>query len=301
MGVLKTPNPIKWFGGKNYLAAKIVALMPRHRHYVEPYAGGLSVLLARDPNDKSLWLSESSDQGGVSEVVSDVNGDLTGFWSVLQNRALFPEFHRLVQMTPVSRVEWEHSGTILGGASDGPFTEATGLTDERLATLVVRAAAFFVRCRQSRAGQFKGFTSLTRNRTRRGVNGNVSEWLSAVDGLPAVHARLQPVVIESIPAVKLIHREDAPGTLFYLDPPYLHETRASKDVYAFEMSEMDHRELLATITHKKRQGKFMLSGYRSDLYDQFLGGWTRHDFELPNNAAGGKTKRRMTESLWVNW
>lgn len=30
-------QPIKFHGGKHYLASKIVALMPPHIHYVEPY------------------------------------------------------------------------------------------------------------------------------------------------------------------------------------------------------------------------------------------------------------------------
>jgi hypothetical protein len=29
--------------------------------------------------------------------------------------------------------------------------------------------------------------------------------------------------------------------------------------------------------------------------------WTRHDFDLPNNAAGGDKKRRMVESVWTNY
>lgn len=32
-----------------------------------------------------------------------------------------------------------------------------------------------------------------------------------------------------------------------------------------------------------------------------LNSWTRHTFELPNNAAGGETRRRMTEVLWCNF
>jgi DNA adenine methylase len=75
------------------------------------------------------------------------------------------------------------------------------------------------------------------------MNGNVSEWLSAVDGLADVHARLRRVLVENMPALQLIPRADTPETLFYCDPPYLHQTRASTDAYAHEMTEADHREL----------------------------------------------------------
>ena len=76
------------------------------------------------------------------------------------------------------------------------------------------------------------------------MSDNASAWLSAVDGLADVHARLRRVVVENLPALEVIRREDGPGTLFYCDPPYLHETRATVDAYAFEMTEADHRELL---------------------------------------------------------
>ena len=44
-GSNRLAQPLKWWGGKHYLAKKIIELMPRHLHYVEPYAGGLAVLL----------------------------------------------------------------------------------------------------------------------------------------------------------------------------------------------------------------------------------------------------------------
>ena len=131
------------------------------------------------------------------------------------------------------------------------------------------------------------------------MNGNVSEWLSAIEGLPEVHSRLSRVLIENMPALELIRREDTPGTLFYCDPPYLHETRTARDAYSHEMSEEEHRQLLATLLECK--GKVMLSGYSSALYESALGKWRRHTFELPNNAAGGEKKRRMTEVLWCNF
>jgi DNA adenine methylase len=123
----------------------------------------------------------------------------------------------------------------------------------------------------------------------------------AVDGLAAVSERLRPVVIEDMDALTLIKREDSPTTLQYLDPPYLHDTRASKDLYAFEMTREEHVELLSLLTDPSLKGKFMLSGYRNDLYDGALIGWTRHEFDLPNHQAGGDEKRRMIECVWCNF
>ncbi len=118
-------------------------------------------------------------------------------------------------------------------------------------------------------------------------------WLSAVS------ARLRRVVILNQDALEVIRRQDGERTLFYLDPPYLHETRAATDTYKHEMSEDDHRALLAVI--KQCQGKVMLSGYPNALYDAELSGWRRQDFAIDNKAAGGETKRKMTEVVWMNF
>src|SRR5215211_4183993 len=99
--------PLKWHGGKSYLARRIVALMPRHLHYVEPFAGGLAVLLARDPADPRLWAGDTGNTRGVSEVVNDLDGRLTNFWRVLRDAELFPRFHRAVSLAPLSRPEWQ--------------------------------------------------------------------------------------------------------------------------------------------------------------------------------------------------
>jgi DNA adenine methylase len=254
--------------------------MPRHLHYVEPYAGGLAVLLARDPDEDRLWMPGHK---GVSEVANDINGRLTNFWRVIRQAETFEQFRRTAEAIPFSRTEWER-------AHAHPHDGIESVAD---------AVAFFVDCRQSRSGLMKGFTPITRARTRRRMNGNVSEWLGAVDGLGEVHARLRRVLIENVPAVDLIQREDAEGTLFYCDPPYLHETRTARDAYAFEMTEADHRELLNTLRQCK--GKVMLSGYPSRLYDDTLDGWNRYTFDLPNNAAPGSAKDRETEVLWCNY
>lgn len=271
--------PLKWHGGKYYLASRIVALMPRHLHYVEPFFGGGAVLLARDPDDETLWLPPHR---GVSEVANDINGRLVNFWRVLRDERQFAEFMRKVEATPFARDEW-----------------AAAHAHEYGSDPIADALAFFVDCRQSRSGLMKSFTAITRNRIRRGMNGSTSEWLGTIEGLPEVHQRLSKVVVENMKSLALIRREDTPTTLFYCDPPYLHETRTATEAYAHEMTEADHRELLDVL--KECKGKVMLSGYGSTLYDTALTGWNRHEFELPNNAASGDTKRRMIEVVWCNF
>jgi DNA adenine methylase len=268
----KLTQPLKTPGGKAFLAKRIIDLFPPHTHFCEPFFGGGAVLLNKDPE-------------GISEVVNDIDGGLTNFWRVLQDKHMFEEFSRIVEAMPLSRAEWNQSHYSIYQIS-----------------LVNRAVNFFVNARQSRAGDQKAFTSLTRTRTRRGMNGNVSEWLGAVEGLAAVHARLKRVVIENLPALKVIRREDTPGTLIYADPPYLHETRASKNLYRHEMTKEDHEEMLMALT--KVKGMVVLSGYPSDLYREILeewAGWRFVDFDIANHQSGGSSKRIMTERCWLNY
>lgn len=281
----KLVPPLKWHGGKHYLAKQIIELMPPRckkpnapdaddpgwLHYVEPYFGGGAVLLANDPE-------------GISEVANDIHGELTNFWRTLQNVDTYHNFKRIVEAIPFSQVEFEQS------QKDKVFGDDCDI-----------AVSFFVRCRQSLSGRMGSFAGITRNRTRSGMNEQVSAWLNVIEGLPSVHARLKRVLVLNRSATKVIEKEDGPRTLFYLDPPYLHETRATTGEYEHEMTETDHATLLSVLA--TLQGRFLLSGYRSWLYDHRaeLNGWKRHDFELPNNAAGGKEKRRMVESVWCNF
>jgi DNA adenine methylase len=102
-------------------------------------------------------------------------------------------------------------------------------------------------------------------------------------------------------ALDVIRQQDGPDTLFYLDPPYLlrdagvgRRLRARDD----DGTSTPSYSALAGI-----KGKFLLSGYRSELYDDAARRceWNRLDFDLPNHAAGGAEKRRMTECVWCNY
>lgn len=263
-------SPLKWHGGKQMMLSKLLPLVPKHTHYVEPFAGGLAMLLALDPE-------------GRSEVANDLNCQLTDFWDVLRSESNFRRFKYLCEATPFSEVVYQESVYVL----------------EQSADIVERAWAFFVNVRMSMSGRQTSFTPLTKRRTRRGMNEQASSWLSAVEGLSEVHARLRRVVITRRNALDLIEDEDTEHTFFYLDPPYLPETRTAPEVYEHEMSEAEHDLLLDRILTCK--GKVMISGYENPLYDIRLGGWTKRFWDVANHSGSGETKQRRKECVWLNY
>ena len=86
-----------------------------------------------------------------------------------------------------------------------------------------------------------------------------------------------------------------PETFVYLDPPYLMETRSSKrEIYAYEMSDDDHRRLLDII--RDLRCRVAISGYWSGMYNEALADWRPSTFQTMTR--GGTP---ATEYLWMNY
>src|ERR1022692_4461034 len=63
-------GPLAYIGGKNRLAAKIIALLPEHTTYVEPFAGGAQVFFHKRPSEV--------------EVLNDLDGEIVNLLRVCQ-------------------------------------------------------------------------------------------------------------------------------------------------------------------------------------------------------------------------
>ena len=102
--------------------------------------------------------------------------------------------------------------------------------------------------------------------------------------------------------MKIIDQQDGERTLFYCDPPYLHGTRNSVGEYGnHEMTNSQHEELLRLLG--KICGKFLLSGYHSELYDDSAAqhGWRSIERAIDNKASSAQKKEIKTEVLWANF
>jgi DNA adenine methylase len=256
-------SPVPYFGSKQRIAPWIVSLLPDHDHYVEPFAGGLSVLLAK--------------RQSPMETVNDLDGELMTFWRVLRDQPT--ELIRACALTPHSRAElaatWEP-------------------TDDDLEL----ARRIWCRLAQGRSGTLRN-TGWRHYIDPAGSATSMPGYLEAyVDRLAAAAERLHRVSLESLPALDLITKYGKqPRVLLYVDPPYLGTTRGWGNNYRCEMkTELEHRELAAALADCK--AAVVLSGYDSPLYLELYDGWHRH--EQPTMTGNATTDKGRTEVLWSN-
>lgn len=262
-----TRPPFAYFGGKQRIAARIAALLPPHRHYVEPFAGSLAVLLARDP--------------APFETVNDLDGALVTFWRVCRERS--HELLRECELTPHGRAELDD-------------TEPLAVPGDDLET----ARRVWVRISQSRGQSTARETVGWRQFLDPATRISMPDYLAAYTArIPAAAARLRHVSLENRPALDVVaDYGQHPAVLLYCDPPYLGSQRG-KEGHARYGAEMhtpaDHEELADALN--LCAAAVVVSGYPSPLYDRIYAGWSRA--ELPGSRGHGKA-RATTEVLWSN-
>jgi DNA adenine methylase len=261
--------PFGWYGGKFSHLAWLLPLLPKCHHYCEPFAGSGAVLLNRPPSP--------------IETYNDLDGEVVNFFRVLRE-----EKDKLVEaigLTPFSREE---------------FALACKL-DSKLPALE-RARRFYVRARQVRTGLAQtaslGRWANCKKTSRAGMSGVISRWLGAIEDLPLIAERLLRVQIENRPAIDVIRLYDSPDTLFYCDPPYVHDTRGDAKAYGYEMTNQEHEELARVLNTVR--GMVAVSNYQCDLMDELYPPpkWRKTVCKARTNHA---TKGIRIEVLWTNY
>lgn len=264
---------LRWHGGKWRLAPWIIGHFPPHRIYVEPFGGAGSVLL-RKPRS-------------YGEVYNDLDDEVVDLFKVLRDPAQATRLLELLRLTPFARSEFR--------AAYDHCEDAV----ERSRRLVIRSYMGFGSNAHASAAKGHRSTGFRSNSNRSGTT-PAQDWANYPDALVAIIQRLEGVVIESRDAAELMPQHDGPDTLFYVDPPYLPETRARSNkydlrwrMYRHEMDRAGHASLLEQL--KTLRGMVVISGYPDPLYDDLLALWRRVEIEAFADGA-----RRRTEVLWLN-
>lgn len=256
-----------WYGGKFSHLNWLLPLLPKSNHYCEVFGGSMAVLLNRDPCP--------------IETYNDIDSQLVNFFRVLREKQ--PELERVLSLTPYSREEYNNS--LHHGPDDSD---------------IEKARKFFIKCRMTFGGMAqsasKGRFSTIVKDSRNGMSCVVSRWFNSIPGLEQISKRILRVQVENLSGLELLKKYDSKDTFFYLDPPYVHESRKDKKVYLAEMTNQDHENLAMAL--KKINGKFAISGYKSNLYDKLYKDYLRID---ANEKIAYSSKEKRQELLWCNY
>lgn len=259
---------VRYHGGKWRLAPWIIQHIPAHRVYVEPYGGGGSVLLRKDRS--------------YAEIYNDCGDEIVNLFRVARDDGKL--LREKLYLTPFARAEFAES------------YEPTEDRIEQARRTVVRAFMGF----GSNAHNAK--TGFRANSNRSGTT-PAKDWENYPAALDAIIDRLRGVVIEHRDAVAVMQAHDSADCVHYVDPPYVHETRAGArgkggrtgpaHPYVNELPDKQH-ELLGEACMSMR-GAVIVSGYRCPLYDDIYRHWTRVDI-----AAMADGARPRVESIWLS-
>lgn len=262
-------SPIKYFGGKGMMFNKIIDYFPQregYNTYIEPFGGSYSIGLKKDPVE--------------IEIYNDMEQNVYSLYKVLSDPDMFRVFKERCDLALYSedlRSEFKESLK----RNDLPMIE--------------RAFCFFYVNRTSHNG-VGGFSRNTY--IRRGMSKSISDFLSSIDRLDALHDRLSRVIVCNTDGMELIRKYNAPNVFIYCDPPYEQSTRTSTR-YAVDMDRNGHIDFLNAVIESK--SKILISGYDCELYDKLNeNGFTKVSFDVKTIDGNFKPKTK-TEYLYYNY
>jgi len=267
---------LKYPGGKSYLADSIVYHLPpgHYTRYVEPFLGGGAVLLAYGTRP------------GVQRIGSDMYNGLITLWRFVSRQG------ELIWGCDENNRPYR---TFLDAVQELKYNQKTFEVWRKMAPTCEFEDAIrtLVMHRFSRGGDGRSFA--WSERLRGGKPGDVNAWENFVAALPGIAASVRDVTFEVRDVLDSIAQYDAPDTLWYMDPPYVHETRVSTALYTHEMTDAQHEALVARL--RTLRGGCVVSGYRHPLYDSLH--WPSVSYNVPCNQAQTAIKSRREEVLWI--
>lgn len=253
---------LRWPGSKWKLANKIIKIMPKHEIYIEPYFGSGAIFF------KKMLCNNT--------ILNDLDNNVVNLFKVIRNNP--EELALLVEFTPYSREEYLNSDI---SEDDNDIEKARKFL---VRSNMARGATQYYRSGWRNAGLKESL--INNSRVTR-------EWNKIPQSIIYASEKLKNVEIENIDAIKLIKKYNHESCLFYIDPPYLLNTKSGK-YYNYELTDIDHIELLQTLQGHK--AKIILSGYENELYNKYLKGWKKVKLMAIN-----ENKDKKIESLWINY
>jgi DNA adenine methylase len=257
-------TPITYYGGKTRMLCHILPLIPEHRIYVEPFAGGAAVFFAKKPSK--------------IEVLNDINGNIANFYEICLTN--FDALNQKIICTLHDEFSHKKAQEI--------FFDENNNADN-----LTRAWAVFVLSQMSFGSDFASKWQWVKNKD--------DNWHPAVgirnkrEAFKFIKKRLSLVSIHNNDALEIIKKRDGNETFQYLDPPYVGARQGHYNGYTQEKF-IELMDLLPTL-----KSKFLLSSYNNDYLETMIGlnGWNNKKIEQRSSVSGKNF--RKTEMLTWNY
>lgn len=207
--MLKTP--IKYWGGKQQLADKIISIMPLHLCYTEAFFGGGAVFFKK-PISKV-------------EVINDINDNMVNFYKTLKRN--FEGLKDEIDVTLYSEHQYKEAKDLWKNGGDSK---------------VLRAWAVFVLSHQSFSGNLGASWAFSDTRNQAAYFDKMKQVFDE-----RYVKRLENVQIFCRDAINVIENTDNETTFHFIDPPYFNSDCGHYDGY----SEEDFKDLLNLLSSVK--------------------------------------------------
>lgn len=256
------------YGGKTRLSRWIASLLPLGNHYVEPFAGMASVLLARDR--------------ARVETLSDTDADLVNWWLTAQRETERLALAASADLPPRSAKLLRDMLAWLRESAPPAWPDHDG----------ERASVWMQTRLLARGAVAPSSTSTSFSRTYGKASRMKPE--TVAQRIRAIADRIRNVQILTDPAEVLVRKcGGARKSVLYLDPPYRGHEHEYVGVF--------DRDLLLQGMLAARS-VVAISGYPGDWPELEAAGWLRDErtaYTHPHRFEGRKAVRR-TEVLWRN-
>ena len=259
-------NLFNYAGGKITMLKHILPIIESipHTCFVDAFGGSASVLLNKKPSK--------------SEVLNDINSNIYTLYKVLRDPILSEQLFERLDFTLHSLEDFNHAKDVCDGNCAADDVERARCTFIKYTCSFGGIGGHFARARLE-------------NKAKCNMGCRISK-------MPIFQERLKHVTLENEGYEKLFERYDSNETLFFLDHPYVKETRTCK-IYDNEFTTSDHENLIKIVNECK--GAIILCTFDNSLYDTGLKGFEKVVVErtLDIDRCSKNPPRKINEAIFV--
>ncbi|MCU6793322.1 DNA adenine methylase [Paenibacillus sp. WQ 127069] len=258
-------SPLRYFGGKSFLAKEIKRYIPQSfRCWVDVCGGGGHMTTAMDIVPRRV------------EVFNDIDGELINFLLTLRSRKT--DLIGALATLPTSRLLYE-----------------SWLGQEIPEDRFERAVRYFYMLRQCLIPSPNSKSGFRYSK----VKYSAFDYQNAVKRLDIFETRFRNVLIECLDYSEIIKRYDSTMTFFFCDAPYLGREHMYQGGFSWE----DHVKLAKML--QSIEGKCIVTYYGDPEILELYQGWhyvtTKAKVGTVKKGALGQSRREETEFFFMNY